>query len=117
MCMLDPRPSSVTTRSRPNRMPIIALCLGTVAAVALCSASRTHAAEPPISAAERGKEPSFDAGSSDNLSERLNQSGGVIKPPENVDPEIQKKPPDTSGKMPIIPPPGAPGGDPNVKPK
>ncbi len=76
-----------------------------------------YAAEPPGSAAERGKQPSTDSGPSGNLSERLKRSEGVIKPPENVDPGLQKKPPDDSGKMPVIPPPGSPGGDPSVKPK
>jgi hypothetical protein len=39
----------------------------------------------------------------------------VICPP-NVDPGIKVPAPET-GKMPVIPPPGSPGGDPNVKPK
>jgi len=52
-----------------------------------------------------------------NLSERLDRSGGVIHPPANVDPEIQVKPPATGDKMPIVPAPGAPGGDQSVKPK
>ena len=79
--------------------------------------SATYAAEPPGAAADGVKPPSTDAAPSGNLSERLNQSGGVIKPPENVDPGMQKRPPEDSAKMPVIPPPGTPGGDPNVKPK
>ena len=75
------------------------------------------AAEPAAGAAHAGKQPSTEAGSSGNLSERLDRSGGVIKPPENVDPGLQKNPPEDSAKMPVIPPPGTPGGDPNVKPK
>jgi hypothetical protein len=77
----------------------------------------SHAAEPPGSAAERSEQRSIDSTPSGNLSERLKESEGVIKPPENVDPGMQKKPPEESSKMPVIPPPGAPGGDPNVKPK
>ena len=50
-----------------------------------------------------------------NLSEKLARSGGVICPPE-VDPEIRAPTPD-AGRTPIIPPPGSPGGDPNVQPK
>jgi hypothetical protein len=91
--------------------------LAVAAAFSLPIMPATYAAEPPGSAADRGNQPSTDAGPSGNLSERLNQSGGVIKPPENVDPGLQKKPPDDSSKMPVIPPPGSPGGDPNVKPK
>ena len=53
--------------------------------------------------------------SSKTLSDKLDQSGGVICPP-NVDPGIKTPAPDT-GKMPVIPPPGSPGGDPKVQPK
>jgi hypothetical protein len=49
------------------------------------------------------------------LSDKLNQSNGVICPP-NVDPGM-KVPTPQAGKMPVIPPPGSPGGDPNIQPK
>ncbi len=49
------------------------------------------------------------------LSDKLAQSNGVICPP-NVDPAI-KAPTPNAGKMPVIPPPGSPGGNPNVQPK
>jgi hypothetical protein len=51
-----------------------------------------------------------------NLSEKLSKSEGVICPPRDVDPDIAK-PPRGGGKTPVIPPPGTPGGDPNVRPK
>ncbi len=50
-----------------------------------------------------------------SLSDKLAQSNGVICPP-NVDPAI-KAPTPNAGKMPVIPPPGSPGGNPNVQPK
>jgi len=50
------------------------------------------------------------------LSDRLAQSKGVICPPEHVDPQINKPAPG-GGAMPVIPPPGPPGGNPNVEPK
>lgn len=53
--------------------------------------------------------------SNQTLSEKLDQSNGVICPP-NVDPGI-KAPTPSAGKMPVIPPPGSPGGDPSVQPK
>jgi hypothetical protein len=53
----------------------------------------------------------------DDLSERLARSGGVICPPEHVDPEIRQPTPPTGGSMPVIPPPGSPGGDRSVQPK
>ena len=51
-----------------------------------------------------------------NLSDRLAKSGGVICPPEHVDPEM-KQPTPPGGAMPVIPPPGSPGGDQSVQPK
>ena len=41
---------------------------------------------------------------------------GVICPPDQIDPEMNRPAPG-GGKMPVIPPPGSPGGDPNVQPK
>jgi hypothetical protein len=49
------------------------------------------------------------------LSDKLDQGAGVICPP-NVDPGM-KAPAPQNGKMRVIPPPGSPGGDPNVQPK
>jgi hypothetical protein len=54
-------------------------------------------------------------GSSGDLSNNLAQSGGVICPPD-VD-QGMKAPTPNTGKMPVIPPPGSPGGNPNVQPK
>ena len=50
-----------------------------------------------------------------DLSSNLNQSGGVICPPD-VD-QGMKAPTPNTGKMPVIPPPGSPGGNPNIQPK
>ena len=52
----------------------------------------------------------------ENLSDKLARSGGVICPPEHVDPEIRQPTPQ-GGNMPVIPPPGSPGGDQSVQPK
>ncbi|HEY4044806.1 MAG TPA: hypothetical protein VGM32_23575 [Rhodopila sp.] len=52
-----------------------------------------------------------------DLSSRLSQQKGTIKPP-NVDPGMTVTPPPRSGaKTPVIPPPGSPGGNPSVVPK
>jgi hypothetical protein len=51
-----------------------------------------------------------------NLSDKLARSDGVICPPGHIDSEI-KQPTPPGGPMPVIPPPGSPGGDPNVHPK
>jgi hypothetical protein len=66
------------------------------------------------SRAERSAPQPSDPGKQ-NLSEKLAQTDGVICPPD-IDPYI-KVPTPQGGKMPIIPPPGSPNGDPTVRPK
>src|SRR5262245_27741385 len=61
---------------------------------------------PPRERAQEGRE----------LSDRLAESRGVICPPRGVDPDIAVTPP-AGGDIKVIPPPGAPGGNPNVQPK
>ena len=51
------------------------------------------------------------------LGDRLAKSDGVLCPPSGIDPEIRAPTPENSGKMPVIPPPGSPGGNPNLRPK
>jgi hypothetical protein len=51
-----------------------------------------------------------------DLSDRLARSGGVICPPSQGDPGI-KAPTPQGGPLLVIPPPGSPGGDPNLRPK
>jgi hypothetical protein len=51
-----------------------------------------------------------------NLSDQLSSSKGVICPPSGVDPEMRVPPP-ADGRTPVIPPPGTPGGRPDVTPK
>jgi hypothetical protein len=63
---------------------------------------------PPIS-------PGETTGSA-NLSDQLSRSKGVICPPAGIDPGISV-PPIGGGRMPVIPPPGSPGGDPSIVPK
>jgi hypothetical protein len=53
--------------------------------------------------------------SNQTLSEKLGQTNGVICPPD-IDAGMKAPTPD-AGKTPVIPPPGSPGGNPNVQPK
>lgn len=53
--------------------------------------------------------------SNQTLSEKLDQTKGVICPPD-VDPAMKAPTPKT-GDTPVIAPPGSSGGDPNVQPK
>ncbi|WP_414642347.1 hypothetical protein [Bradyrhizobium sp.] len=54
--------------------------------------------------------------SNDQLGDKLAKSDGTLCPPSGIDPEIRAPTPE-GGKMPVIPPPGSPGGDPSVRPK
>lgn len=65
----------------------------------------------------KGGETAQEKSPNGNLSDKLAQSGGVICPPDQMDPEIKAPTPPGSGTMPVIPPPGSPGGDPHVQPK
>jgi hypothetical protein len=67
------------------------------------------------SQAGRAAPRSSDSGDQ-TLSERLTQTDGIICPPD-IDPDIKAPMPQAGDKMPVIPPPGTPGGDPTVRPK
>jgi hypothetical protein len=73
---------------------------------------------PPEVQGEALDEPPASNGEG-SLSEKLERSEGVITPPaSDADPGIVQPTPDTGEtKMPAIPPPGTPGGDPNVRPQ
>jgi hypothetical protein len=63
-----------------------------------------------------GPKPCVSGGDgSGDLSNKLSQSNGVICPPD-VD-QGMKAPTPNAGRMPVIPPPGSPGGDQNIQPK
>ncbi len=54
-----------------------------------------------------------------SLSDKLDASGGVIKPKPGIDPGIVQPAPAVPNpdSMPVIPPPGTPGGRPGPEPK
>ena len=56
------------------------------------------------------------SGRSGTLSDKLSTTNGVIRPAEEVDPSIETPAPAT-GSMPVIRPPGSPGGSTDVQPK
>jgi len=76
----------------------------TLTGTAFAQTRQTHPAEPCVSGSGSG-----------DLSNKLSQSNGVICPPD-VD-QGMKAPTPNTGKMPVIPPPGSPGGNPNIQPK
>ena len=100
-------------------IPIIAVLVTVV--TANVSLAQSTATPPPESGATcppdvKGEPPTVGGGSSEPLSDKLAQSKGVICPPAGVDREMEVTPP-SGGHLKVIPPPGTPGGDPNVQPK
>ena len=57
------------------------------------------------------------APSKENLSDTLAKSGGVLCPPAGTDPDIRAPATGSGSAMPVIPPPGTPGGDQSIQPK
>ena len=84
---------------------IIAVC----GSMSLAAAAEEQGAKQPSAPAERP--------ASRSTSSELSRSGGVIKPPIDVDPQMKQTPPPVGDRMPVIPPPGTLGGNPSVKPK
>ena len=63
------------------------------------------------------KDPS-ETGSTNTLSDRLERSDGVIRPPETATPDITVRPPvPDPNSTPVIRPPGSPGGNQQLDPK
>ncbi len=53
----------------------------------------------------------------ESLSDQLSRSDGVPRPAGGTDPEIKKPAPNTGSQMPVVPPPGTPGGRQDIQPK
>jgi hypothetical protein len=63
------------------------------------------------------QEPS-STGSTGSLSDKLERTDGVIRPPNTSAPDMRVPAPvPDPGTTRVIPPPGSPGGNPNVEPK
>ena len=73
---------------------------------------------PPIDPKQDPRSTTTTARPGETLSERLDRTDGVIRPPSDLNPEMSVRPPvPDPGTTPVIPPPGSPGGDPRVTPK
>jgi hypothetical protein len=81
--------------------------------IAAALAGLSAAAFAEVRSADQPAVPPASGTSSSDLS----RSGGVVTPPTEVDPAIKRTPPPSGARMPVIPPPGSPGGDQSVKPK
>jgi hypothetical protein len=135
---LDQAPLAPERREHTMHCDIRAFGLAVVATLALpafAAAQQPPKNEPPVapkaeqleskdcahadtrSTTGKGGETAQEKPSNGNLSDKLARSGGVICPPDQMDPEIKAPTPPGGGSMPVIPPPGSPGGDRNVQPK
>ncbi len=84
-------------------------CLAALTIVATAAAA---GAQPKTEA------PSNTANGNGTLSEKLGRTNGVIRPQQDIDPGIAKTAPvPNPDSTPVIPPPGSPGGNPQVQPK
>ena len=63
----------------------------------------------------RGPERPATNGKAEDATDKLARTEGVICPPD-VDPKMNLPTPE-GGRTPVVPPPGSPGGDPNLRPK
>lgn len=93
-----------------------------LAATQVAAQSSSQSGSPPGSAPEQNAPSKFDStakNGSTNLSEHLGKTGGVIKPPAGVDPEIHEKAPATGDQEMVVPPQpnGAAPGKPAATPK
>jgi hypothetical protein len=91
---------------------MVRIAQGAATAVLILTMTAAASAQPAVPGANRD---CSQPGNSENLTDKLAQSGGVLCP-QNVDPAIKAPTPQT-GDKPVIPPPRAPGGNPNVQPK
>jgi hypothetical protein len=99
---------------RPFSLIMLMLIAAPVAAQAPQSADPTVPVAPPKAAPPP---PERVAPSNENLPDRLSRQKGTIVLP-SVDQGMQVNPPRNSGAtMPVIPPPGSPGGNRSVVPK
>jgi hypothetical protein len=110
-----------------SHLSIFAGCLFGVASCAAIAQAPPSPATPPQQTAPAAPSSQADCArtspdgatvgrSGKPLGDKLAESEGVLCPPAGIDPEIRAPTPDTRDK-PAIPPPGSPGGDPNVRPK
>ena len=103
---------------------ILAVVLGGAPVVAFAQGAGAVQSPPPSASGDKAAptQPDEDLSgggtSTGSLSHRLNRSGGVIHPRADIDPGLTQPAPDIGPhSMPVIPPPGTPGGNPDIKPK
>jgi hypothetical protein len=109
---------------------MIRISLAAAFAAGLASAAGAQAPSAPVNPVQQQpRDPNMPApqntvpekidstGSTGTLSDRLERTDGVIKPPD-VGSDMTVRPPvPNPGTTPVIPPPGSPGGNPRLDPR
>jgi hypothetical protein len=96
-----------------NDIKLFAIVLtGAAFGFAASGAAQTTPAQAPQKVPEAA-----GSGTGGTLSHKLSRSGGVIKPPHNVDSGMAKPAPSAGSPASVIPPPGTSGSNSPVKPK
>jgi hypothetical protein len=102
---------------RPSLLVMAALIGGATGVLAQSGANDTLPRDQPQQATPitpgNGARP--DSGT--DLSRKLAHSRGVIAPPKTNDSAVKVPPNDEESSMPVVPPPGTPGGRQDVQPK
>lgn len=105
------------------RISVVSAFVPAIAGVLLPTVpSQCSAQTQTPKAAEEAQPPSTPdqkpPASDESLSKKLDKNEGVLTPPSGVDPKIHKEPPtETGDRMPVIVPPGEPGGNQDIQPK
>ena len=94
----------------------------TLAGFALLTAPSASLAQTPVPKSPDAHNPAAEqqppVKTDEPLSEKLDRNEGVLVPPSGVDPKIHIDPPaETGDRMPVIVPPGEPGGNQQIQPK
>jgi hypothetical protein len=106
----------MTARCNSSRLARTVLAVNLVGGLVTAALAQTPPPSPekPQSQIPEKVAPPLEGGADQK---KLERDDGVIKPRDNVDPGITAKPPASGSKMPVIPPPGSPGGDKSIEPK
>jgi hypothetical protein len=103
-----------------NASLMVALLTGVIWSGVAAAQSTTPSPPAPQGTAcppdVQGSPPTVGGAPTPDLSDKLADSKGVICPRAGIDSEIRVAPPG-GGELRVIPPPGSPGGNPNVQPK
>ena len=101
-------------------LAMAALILGATLGALAASADDLAPPSLPPSQGQPAVPPAPDQTTPDQggaLSDKLSRSHGVIAPPPVQDKNVMMPPNADKAKMPVIPPPGTPGGDQKIVPK